>query len=278
MTTAPKPWVTARFLSLCLKTCILLMSILHTGISSVKADVRCYCNLPVCVITSYMCKSSLGTCVSDHFGHSGDQWRSRHACLELVLNDHEGPSECPNESSTEESVRPVRTCCKEDMCNYFRSSVDSQNSIHTLNHSHMTGYLANDDYFHRHGNHNSRDVALQHHLWFKAAVIAVPIAGGFILILLIIMAARILKEDHKRQRQLTELRRRRLNTHIVYCGEKSRLPKSISNAILNSHLHRNYHSNLSLNSNSLYKNVSIAVSSDTAYTDTSRDKYFVFDL
>ena len=46
-------------------------------------------------------------------------------------------------------------------------------------------------------------------LWFKAAVIAVPIAGGFILLLLVILAVRLLRQDGRRHRQLLARRRNR---------------------------------------------------------------------
>ena len=44
------------------------------------------------------------------------------------------------------------------------------------------------------------DVSHQRELWFKAAVIAVPIAGGFILVLLVLMAVRLLRNDSQRIR------------------------------------------------------------------------------
>ncbi|KAK7477097.1 hypothetical protein BaRGS_00031683, partial [Batillaria attramentaria] len=46
-------------------------------------------------------------------------------------------------------------------------------------------------------------------LWFKAAVIAVPIAGGFILVLLVLLAVRMLRTDTQRHRRLIQIRRER---------------------------------------------------------------------
>ena len=46
-------------------------------------------------------------------------------------------------------------------------------------------------------------------LWFKAAVIAVPIAGGFILVLLVLLAIRVLRNDNRRHRQLIQMRHHR---------------------------------------------------------------------
>jgi hypothetical protein len=59
--------------------------------------------------------------------------------------------------------------------------------------------------FHR----NPRDQNPDNDLWFKAAVIAVPIAGGFILILLVLLAVRMLRSDSRRHRQLLQIRRER---------------------------------------------------------------------
>lgn len=44
-------------------------------------------------------------------------------------------------------------------------------------------------------------------LWFKAAVIAVPIAGGFILVLLVLLAVRMLRTDSRHHRRLIHIRR-----------------------------------------------------------------------
>ena len=46
-------------------------------------------------------------------------------------------------------------------------------------------------------------------LWFKAAVIAVPIAGGFILVLLVLLAVRMLRTDSQQHRRLIQVRRER---------------------------------------------------------------------
>ncbi|XP_071039451.1 BMP and activin membrane-bound inhibitor homolog isoform X2 [Parasteatoda tepidariorum] len=241
-----------------------------------------------------MCKSSVGVCISDHFGYNNEIWQSRHACLELNSNSDQEmePLECKEPSEDLDSITyPIRFCCKEDMCNYFRNSNDKQESVYRLNHSYMTGFLSNEDYFYRHGGNNKNNGTSMHQqMWFKAAVIAVPIAGGFILIMLIVMAARMLKADHKRHRQFNEIRKHgRLNTHVVYTGEKTLgrnflyLPKSLSCVVLGNdaafrhpQLQRSFTSASSIgHSNNLYKNVSIALSTDT---DVSRDKYFVFDL
>ncbi|GFO37915.1 Bmp and activin membrane-bound inhibitor-like protein [Plakobranchus ocellatus] len=57
-------------------------------------------------------------------------------------------------------------------------------------------------------------------LWFKAAVIAVPIAGGFILVLLVLLAVRMLRSDSNRHRRLIQMRRERSLTKAhMYISE-----------------------------------------------------------
>ena len=72
------------------------------------------------------------------------------------------------------------------------------------------------------------DYVSQRDLWFKAAVIAVPIAGGFILILLVLLAVRMLRHDSRRHRQLMQLNRHSRSLtkaqlyvadHFYTCGE-----------------------------------------------------------
>ena len=58
-------------------------------------------------------------------------------------------------------------------------------------------------------DHSIEDSFSAGDLWFKAAVIAVPIAGGFILILLVLLAVRMLRNDNRRHRQLMQMRQHR---------------------------------------------------------------------
>lgn len=65
--------------------------IIHTVCFSIyfSDDVRCFCNLPACVSTGYMCKSKAGGCFSDLLGHSkpgSPFYRGRHGCLELLTD------------------------------------------------------------------------------------------------------------------------------------------------------------------------------------------------
>lgn len=98
---------------------------------------------------------------------------------------------------------------------------------------------------------NRQDSSSRRDLWFKAAVIAVPIAGGFILIMLIFLAIHMLRKDNRRQRQLVELRRlRQFKAHLLVSDHVTE--KNETNAKLNQ----------KEKSNNLYKNVNIAISRD----------------
>ncbi|KAK3908179.1 BMP and activin membrane-bound inhibitor-like protein [Frankliniella fusca] len=56
--------------------------------------VRCYCNLPACITTGYMCKSAGRGCFSDLVDHV-DVYRARHGCLDLLDSDRQ--RQCKNQ-------------------------------------------------------------------------------------------------------------------------------------------------------------------------------------
>ncbi|GBM05666.1 BMP and activin membrane-bound inhibitor [Araneus ventricosus] len=143
-------------------------------LSSVKGEIRCYCNQAHCVSTGYMCKSR-SVCFSDL--DSG-----LHGCLDK--------RKCLG-----------LQCCKEDMCNY----------IHVDMHMHTHKAPMADAFGDGSPDGSDRialmESAFRREIWFRAAVIATPIAGFCILTLLVIAAARMLRQDAERQRRLLELRR-----------------------------------------------------------------------
>lgn len=171
-------------------------------LATVKGDIRCYCNLPLCVVTGYMCKSALNVCYTEHFSYSSDLSRSRHGCVELLR--HEKRNECTKSGTPATNTIPSVLCCTNDMCNYV-NSMDINIQVRTRsNSSRVAGIYGYGD-----GSATSREAALQQDVWFRAAVIAVPIAGTFILILLVLLAMRMLRQDSKRHRQFLEMRRQR---------------------------------------------------------------------
>lgn len=56
--------------------------------------MRCYCNLPACITTGYMCKSAGRGCFSDLVDHV-DVMRARHGCLDLL--DSGRQRQCKNQ-------------------------------------------------------------------------------------------------------------------------------------------------------------------------------------
>ena len=107
------------------------------------------------------------------------------------------------------------------------------------------------------GDHNYRwrtmdDNASPEKLWFKAAVIAVPIAGGFILIFLVLLAVRMLRSDTKRHRRLMEMRKHRSLTKAQLYVADHFIDKSDSLI----------HTNALEKQNHIYKNVNIKIDCD----------------
>lgn len=181
-----------------------------------QGEIRCYCNLPVCVATSYMCKSSKGFCFSE-VPNQNDVSKSRHGCIELL---HQLGHEACQKRLRNARVHKGKTtswlmCCSEDMCNYIDLNLGilfNAKFNHSYSSAGMSSSMEDRDFF----LGSQPDAISRQDVWFKAAVIAVPIAGGFILIMLILLAVHMLRKDNRRQRQIVELRRlRQFKTHLL---------------------------------------------------------------
>lgn len=217
-------------------------------LSTIEGEIRCYCNESGCVSTGYMCKSQLGTCylqvtysetdAMPAFVHGcADKLAESilRTCTNSVVADNENPSQNISENSVESgsdlykveitesnvnnivdnSVDPSQeqtiTCCSNDMCNY-RDSMDISIVIDTQSNDSAKrgnkGYLGTSSENKGFASKNQVENP-QKDLWFKAAVIAVPIAGGFILVLLVLLAVRMLRTDSRYHRRLIQIRRER---------------------------------------------------------------------
>lgn len=218
---------------------------------SLSEEIRCYCNAASCVTTGYLCKSVLGRCYSHFTSESASNtMRVFHGCVEALSGDDR--TSCLNEedqmkssSMEEERVWPLLTCCQQDMCNYI---VENTNENINLTRS---GTVKSSSALSPSSEISERD------LWFKAAVIAVPIAGGFILILLVLLAVRMLRNDNRRQRHLVHAARQQRsltkaqlfvadhfypnneNEHLNCGGEVN--PASSSSHYSSKHLHHKPH-------------------------------------
>ncbi|CAG0893285.1 unnamed protein product [Darwinula stevensoni] len=157
------------------------------------AEIRCFCNLPQCA-SSYMCKSPLGHCFTEVIDVEKPE-KTRHGCVEMLEEAEMEP--CLLAGDKDDPNLLVK-CCREDLCNYVHMDMVLQMK---------TKPEQGPDAI-KPATTTPSDAALQQDLWFKAATIAVPIAGGFILIILVLLAVRMLRKDSKRQRNNVDLERR----------------------------------------------------------------------
>ncbi|KAG8332797.1 hypothetical protein J6590_015625 [Homalodisca vitripennis] len=83
-------------------------------------EIRCYCNLPECITTSYMCKSEGLGCFSDILAFS-DVNKASHGCLDLLQSGRQ--DQCQNEPSSRSVAQPrsLLLCCYRDLCNHVDS-------------------------------------------------------------------------------------------------------------------------------------------------------------
>ncbi|XP_066993753.1 uncharacterized protein [Anabrus simplex] len=156
-------------------------------------DIHCFCNLPVCVTTSYMCKSEGSGCFSDFMDYSMDVYKARHGCLELLSSDrHE---QCHNQpgpgGNGHGHHKSLLLCCHKDMCNH----VDSPDVRLRFNDTFM-GTVNSSEGARLYFNGAQNPAAnYNNEVWFKAATIAVPICGIVILFILIALAVKMLRKD-----------------------------------------------------------------------------------
>ncbi|XP_014884560.1 BMP and activin membrane-bound inhibitor homolog a [Poecilia latipinna] len=174
----------SSFISIWLQLELCAMAVLLT-----KGEIRCYCDAPHCVATGYMCKSELNACFTKVLDPLSANSPLTHGCLDPVSG---AADVCGNGRRAADSLGGALTleCCHDDMCNYR----GLQDLAHTRD-STESRYPAD-------GNRNLvtrvQELASAKEVWFRAAVIAVPIAGGLILVLLIMLALRMLRSENKR--------------------------------------------------------------------------------
>ncbi|XP_077979120.1 BMP and activin membrane-bound inhibitor homolog isoform X1 [Glandiceps talaboti] len=186
-------------------TSILLFYTVLSSLQFTYGLIRCYCDAPDCVDSGYMCKSDIG-CYSEILEEKDS--KPRHGCmdshemLEMCVLDVTTTTQSPNRTDLEEigARWPLYKCCQHDMCNY--------NSLEDIQVKSNSNQQSTEDS----QMDTAPDVVLQSKaVWFRAAVIAVPIAGGCILILLILLAVRMLKNEERRFKRLQAKRRETLS-------------------------------------------------------------------
>jgi hypothetical protein len=187
-------------------------------ITASYGDIRCHCNQPQCVRTGYMCKSTgaSAACFLEHSGYVNVDGRSdisRHGCIELLpqqmrdmcaKNLHQPLQHHSHHNHRHHNQNQSIICCSEDMCNYVKN-VDLINARTQPKANESVGALT-----------PSSGSNLPNSVWFQVTVITVPIAGSIVLVILIFMATKVLRQDTKRQRQISEIRKQRqFKTHLL---------------------------------------------------------------
>ncbi|XP_078283611.1 BMP and activin membrane-bound inhibitor homolog a [Rhinoraja longicauda] len=179
-----------------------------------KGEIRCYCDAPNCVATGYMCKSELLACFSRLLDPQNTNSPLTHGCLDTISVS---VNICHAKGAQNRTgVWPMLECCYDDMCNYRglqdvlshpRSEISDQgNRYHDSSSKSLITRV--------------QELNSSKELWFRAAVIAVPIAGGLILVLLIMLALRMLRSENKR---LQDQRRQMLSRlHYSFHGHHSK--------------------------------------------------------
>uniref|UniRef100_A0A2C9KL45 BMP and activin membrane-bound inhibitor homolog n=1 Tax=Biomphalaria glabrata TaxID=6526 RepID=A0A2C9KL45_BIOGL len=197
----------------------LLLFLLGYCLAVTEGELRCYCNGSGCVSTSYMCKSTIGQCYTA-VEVRGETTHQTHGCLDSLPEEYYASCRLSLDviSATSSGkglvAPPLLLCCSEEMCNYIRddygiSIILTPKYNGTLSRGNAPSNEENAVYSKNH--HDDPD------LWFKAAVIAVPIAGGFILVLLVLLAVHLLRTDSRHHRRLLQVRRDRSLTKAHMC-------------------------------------------------------------
>ncbi|XP_035688850.1 BMP and activin membrane-bound inhibitor homolog [Branchiostoma floridae] len=161
-------------------------------VAVVKAEIRCYCNTPTCVTTGYMCKSELGICYSDLVGDYRKHSPPEHGCIDH-RPESRSPALCPDGPADGHSRDwPLVQCCREDMCNYNDlPGMTFQTSSDRTDHERRSDWSPV----------GPDELPSSSAIWFRAAVIAVPITGAVILSFLVFVAIRMLRNEDKRHRK-----------------------------------------------------------------------------
>ncbi|GAA6090859.1 BMP and activin membrane-bound inhibitor homolog (Xenopus laevis) b [Tachysurus ichikawai] len=178
-----------RLVSIWLQLEIWAMAVLLT-----RGEIRCYCDSPHCVATGYMCKSELNACFTRILDPQSSKSPLSHGCYEP---DRNGGSACRT-GGTPDVVHEPETlaCCHEDMCNYRGPQDLTYGRGENLDHRSRPQADGGRQIIAR-----VQEIPSSKEVWFRAAVIAVPIAGGLVLVLLIILALRMLRSENQRLRQ-----------------------------------------------------------------------------
>lgn len=191
-------------------------------------DIRCFCNLPQCVATSYMCRTARspgnGGCFSE-VRDPANKSTTRHGCVEFLKDLSFPPMQCDNSprkhhtktppaatitsssggissaTSVASSTGMLLLCCQEDMCNHVDSPENQKMKLDLKDNTEISDIghfkiINNDDI-------DILNVPMQQTTpgssnndgWFFVATILVAIIGVIIFFALISVAIKILRSD-----------------------------------------------------------------------------------
>ncbi|XP_060762407.1 BMP and activin membrane-bound inhibitor homolog (Xenopus laevis) b isoform X2 [Neoarius graeffei] len=162
-----------------------------------------------------MCKSELNACFTRILDPQSSKSPLLHGCYEPALN---GGSVCRAEAAHGALHSPAMLqCCHEDMCNYRGPQDLTYSREENLDHRSRPEAEGGRQIIAR-----VQEIPSAKEVWFRAAVIAVPIAGGLVLVLLITLALRMLRSENQRLRQ----QRREMLSRLHYGFHGQHLAKN----------------------------------------------------
>ncbi|XP_030761677.1 uncharacterized protein LOC115886584 [Sitophilus oryzae] len=153
-------------------------------------NLRCFCNLPRCVATGYLCKSDMGGCFSNFVDFKKSA--GHHGCIEFLTAPDRNICLLKQEYPAAE-VKPLLNCCSSDLCNHVDSPVAKNIPNNT--------FAEEDSVGKQQQNNQEQMMYTDTNIWFRVATIAVPICGAIILFVLIALAVKILKNENRNSLQ-----------------------------------------------------------------------------
>lgn len=215
-------------------------------------EIHCYCNLPNCITTSYMCKSESG-CFKK-FEHATVQY----GCLDFVEKKTRC-SDYSNQTTNSSSVDSefIYDCCFSDMCNNDMNDIHINEPDEQKMKELLLGNYSKSSSFNSYTNTE---------IWFRAVLIAVPICGLMVLVILIFIAVKMLRSDVPQNGRFT-------STHL---RKKFNAP-DMNNVKIISEAENGYRSQLLPNCDKLEKKLSIVFKpQQDKYCDSNIDRYSNF--
>lgn len=189
---------------------LLVVSIAFTLLTSSAAlgvPIKCYCNSAQCASDGrYVCTSESGRCFSKLYSayraaaavHPTRLPPDEHGCVDLLPAPQRGMCDGTGDLVKQtEKGNAMIVCCGDELCNYNENQdirVDSGRSSSSSSRRTGGGASAKEKSSSK-ATEYSRPAAQD--AWFTAAIVCVPIVGGLILVVLVLVAVRMLRSDQR---------------------------------------------------------------------------------